>query len=569
MRRFNLSLILLATLLAPFAPLPRAQQTATAPAAGANAVAAPRTAPTASAAARKAAENITAARLREDLYWVADDARQGRNTPSPGLDETARFIADRLARAKVRPAGDDGTYFQKIELRSTVVDLVKTRAELGGHAFKAAEDFVLASSVNAEVTGQLVFVGHGWVVKSKGMDAYAGLDVRDKIMVVTGGGSSGVAPPQGVTTEYISAQPASDWESPVSYAQKHGARAVVLVPQRHERIWQFLLRNMNRTAYTPARLAEESGRGADVKIPVIVPSAAMLAALFEGERSTGPQVLKAAADQTNAAGFDLTPAKRLTITTAVETSTAMTQNVVGVLEGGDAKLKDEYVAIGAHYDHVGVGREVNGDAIYNGADDDGSGTVAVLAIAEAFARGPRPKRSILFVWHCGEEKGLWGSEYFVKFPTVPIRQVVAQLNIDMIGRSRAVGDTKNPGLTGPDEIYVIGSKMMSTELGELSESVNRTYLNLKYNYKYDAPDDPEQFFYRSDHYNYALQGVPIAFFFDGVHEDYHRPSDTPDKIDYQKMEKVTRTVFVMATELANMRSRVVVDKPLAAERRRR
>jgi Zn-dependent M28 family amino/carboxypeptidase len=192
-------------------------------------------------------------------------------------------------------------------------------------------------------------------------------------------------------------------------------------------------------------------------------------------------------------------------------------------------------------------------------------------MAEAFSKGPRPRRSILFVWHTGEEKGLWGSEYFTRYPTVPLRQVVAQLNIDMIGRSKKEGDTNpaNKMLSGPDEIYVIGSRMMSTQLGELNEAVNRGYLNLKYNYHYDEPNDPERLFYRSDHFNYAKQGVPIIFFFDGVHEDYHRPTDSPDKIDYRKLENITRTVFVLASELANAPARPVVDRQIPASRLQR
>jgi Zn-dependent M28 family amino/carboxypeptidase len=229
-------------------------------------------------------------------------------------------------------------------------------------------------------------------------------------------------------------------------------------------------------------------------------------------------------------------------------------------------LKNEYVAIGAHYDHVGIGRAVAGDSIYNGADDDGSGTVAVLAIAEAFARGPRPKRSILFVWHAGEEHGLWGSRYITEYPVVPLDRIIAQLNIDMIGRSKNEGDT-NPArreLSGPHEIYMIGSKLMSTELGALSETVNKSYLNLTFNYKYDDPGDPNRFFFRSDHYNYAQKGIPIIFYFDGLHEDYHRPSDSFEKIDYQKLERVTRTIYATAWELANRAKRPAVNKPLPA-----
>jgi len=294
----------------------------------------------------------------------------------------------------------------------------------------------------------------------------------------------------------------------------------------------------------------------------------MLAALFEGERVDGARVLQAAKSGESLNSFALAPAKRLRLDLSMKIERAETQNIVAVVEGRDAKLKNEYVALGAHYDHVGTGREVNGDAIYNGADDDGSGTTALLAMAEAFMKGPRPRRSILFVWHAGEEKGLWGSQYFAEFPTVPLSQIVTQLNMDMIGRSKRPGDTnpRNRMLSGPEEIYVIGSRMMSTELANLSESLNRSYLNLKFNYHYDDPNDPDRFFYRSDHYNYAKKGIPIIFYFNGVHEDYHQPSDTPDKIDYQKMEKVTRTIFVLASELANAAKRPAVDKQVPAER---
>jgi Zn-dependent M28 family amino/carboxypeptidase len=230
-------------------------------------------------------------------------------------------------------------------------------------------------------------------------------------------------------------------------------------------------------------------------------------------------------------------------------------------------LQNEYVALGAHYDHVGV-RAVAGDGIYNGADDDGSGTTALLAMAEALAHAKlRPKRSVLFVWHAGEEKGLWGSRYFTDYPTVPLDHIVTQLNIDMIGRSKKEGDTnpRNKDLSGPDAVYVIGSKMMSSELGEITETVNKSYLNLTFDYRYDDPADPNRFFFRSDHFNYARKGIPIVFFFDGVHEDYHRPGDEAQKIDYQKMARITKTVYMMLWEIANRPARPKVDKQLPAE----
>jgi hypothetical protein len=519
-------------------------------------------------AARKDAALITAEKMRKDLYWIADDARAGRDTPSPGLDETARYIADRLRSLKVRPAGGDGTYFQKIVLRSSGVDREKTTASLGDRTYKVGEGFLPSGRASGEAEGQVVFAGHGWVFRPKGVDAYQGLDVRDRIVVVTGDGR---VPPPGVTQKEITEAPGGSWESPLSYAQKNGARALVLVPRNFERRWRSASMALARPTYYPARLQDESDEALDLPpaaLPAIVPSRELLDALFAGEQTDGAAVLRAATTGESLKGFALAADKRLRLRLSLVNSEATTQNVVGIIEGRDRRLRNEYVALGAHYDHVGVGRPVNGDSIYNGADDDGSGTTALLALAEAFSRGRRPARSILLVWHAGEEKGLWGSEYFAKFPTVPLERVVAQLNIDMIGRSRLPGDTnqKNSMLTGPEEIYVIGSKMMSTELGELSEAVNAAYLGIKFNYHYDQPNDPERLFYRSDHYNYAKTGIPIIFYFDGIHEDYHQPSDHADKIDYQKMERVTRTIFVTASELANRPARPVVDRQLSADR---
>jgi Zn-dependent M28 family amino/carboxypeptidase len=289
-------------------------------------------------------------------------------------------------------------------------------------------------------------------------------------------------------------------------------------------------------------------------------------ALFQGERQNATSIFEAAfGGGEMPEPFALSPEKQMTITVVNKTDPVSTQNVVAIFEGSDPVLKNEYVALGAHYDHIGIGIPVNGDAIYNGADDDGSGTTALLSIAEALSKAPiRPKRSVLFVWHAGEEKGLWGSRYFTDNPTIPLDHIVTQINIDMIGRSKKEGDTnsRNRELSGPNEIYVIGSKMMSTELGDLSEAVNKGYLNLSFNYRYDDPNDPNRFFFRSDHFNYARKGIPIIFFFDGEHEDYHRPGDSPDKIDYQKMEKVVRTVYMTLWEIANRPTRPTVDKQL-------
>jgi hypothetical protein len=496
-------------------------------------------------------EAITAAQLKDYLHFVASDEMEGRDTPSRGLDLTAKFIAVNLSRWGVKPAGADGTFFQKFALTSRRIMPEQTVASVTGQSFKLGEDFI-AQLYPGSASGQIVYVGHGLVVKAKNINAYQGVEVKDKIMLVV------EAYPKGVTFRDLRGGAGEDYRA---YARAHGAKGIIVIPGSSTlAFWD----QRYKSSLNPTRPAMESPQQSE-RVPAIVASEKMIGALLQGEKIDYETIKKQASEGAFGEAFDLSPNKQASFTVAAKIETMATQNVVGLIEGGDPQLKGEYVAIGAHYDHVGVRPNGEGDRIFNGADDDGSGTVATLAIAEALSKSPqRPKRSIIFVWHAGEEKGLWGSDYFTDNPTVPINQIVAQLNIDMIGRSKQEGDTKpaNANLTGPHELYVIGSKMMSTELGELSEAVNNSFLKLAFNYKYDAPNDPERFFYRSDHYNYAKRGVPIIFYFSGVHEDYHRPSDHADKIDYEKMEKVTRTVFATMWKLANAPSRPKVDKQL-------
>jgi Zn-dependent M28 family amino/carboxypeptidase len=358
---------------------------------------------------------------------------------------------------------------------------------------------------------------------------------------------------------------------PGEYALKQGAKAVLVVPDFQTLSnWERNRSLLMERGVPSVEKFQAQNNGPRVLRIVISPK--MASALFQGESKNAAALVDAYATGNTAEPFALKAEKQLNINVTTKNDAATTQNVVAVWEGSDPLLKNEYVAVGAHYDHIGISPspDKNGDSINNGADDDGSGTTAILSMAEALAHTtPRPRRSILFVWHCGEEKGLWGSRYFTDNPTVPLDKVVAQLNIDMIGRSKKDGDTNpaNAELTGPNEVYVIGSTMMSTELGQLSNRVNQSYLKLNYNVKYDDPHDPNRFFFRSDHFNYARKGIPIIFFFDGVHEDYHRPGDEPQKIDYDKMEKVTRTVYLTMWEVANLPTRPTVDKPLPAELR--
>ncbi|HET8781999.1 MAG TPA: M20/M25/M40 family metallo-hydrolase, partial [Pyrinomonadaceae bacterium] len=354
---------------------------------------------------------------------------------------------------------------------------------------------------------------------------------------------------------------------PSDYARSKGVVGLIYVADsQYLANWQ---RNRQRIMERGSTVVAKFQSPTGPTVPSIVISLETAQSLLAGEKNAEGIFSDAAAAKLPAP-FLMSDQKKITMNVASSTETIPTQNVVAVWEGGDPTLKAEYVALGSHYDHVGSGCGPAGveDTICNGADDDGSGTTAMLAMAEALAKATtRPKRSILFVWHCGEEKGLWGSRYFTENPTVPLNAIVAQINMDMIGRSKTDGDTNasNKELSGPNTIYLIGSTMMSTELGEVVNSVNKSFLNLTFDTRYDDPKDPNRFFYRSDHINYARKGIPIIFFFDGVHEDYHRKSDTADKIDYQKMEKVTRTIYMTAWEIANRPARLKVDKPLPAQ----
>jgi hypothetical protein len=513
---------------------------------------------------RKTVEGVTAEQLRNYLYFVASDEMEGRDTPSRGLDTTAKFIGMNLNRWGFKPAGDDGTFYQHIDLLRYKINLTATTVNLAGQQLVWGTDYLAAANAGSVSSAPIVFGGNGWFIKSKNIAPLTGVDVKGKVVVVYSEPS-----PKGMNFQQLRAlgKQGVDWMDPVSYAKQNGAVGII-----------FLATPGTVNAWDRTRRQREAGGGYFVeklrtsqpdKFPSITLSQKQSENLFTGESTNLDAIVKAYnADQTLQA-FPLGAGKTAAINVATDEDRARTQNVVAVWEGDDPVLKNEMVAIGAHYDHVGTNPNAQGpDKIWNGADDDGSGTVSVLSIAEALAKAhDRPKRSVLFVWHCGEEKGLWGSQYFNAFPTVNIKNVIAQLNIDMIGRSKKMGDTnpRNKDLTDANSVYVIGKDMMSSTLGGVVDAVNKSYLSLGYDTRYDDPKDPNRFFFRSDHFNYALNGIPITFWFDGVHEDYHQPGDEPQKIDYDKMEKVARTIMLTLLELTDLKDRPKIDKQLPPE----
>lgn len=524
------------------------------------------------ASARVGAERITSKELGAYVQFLAADELEGRDTPSLGLDIAANFISSNLASWGLTPLGDQGSYFQRISLRKDLVDIPQTHLELDGISYLPCRDFIPLPAAGA-ASGPLVYVGDGWFVPSKHLNPYQGIDIQGKTVVVLGSGL-----PKSVPIYELG----SGDEDPYSYAQHHGAKALIHIPNLGQR---YALESARQTAFekgafsVPSLLLPPtvpydyslSGGSAEfpikdgLHIPMITALPPLINALFAGEKLRATEIFQNGVGDPGEA-FAFNPAKHMSLTVELHSENMQIRNVVALLEGSDPQLKKEYVVIGAHYDHLGIqsrGKAAADHKIYHGADDNGSGSAALLAIARAFSLGTRPKRSIFFVWYSGEEKGEWGSKFITTFSPVPLDSVIAQLNMDMIGRTKLEND-KDPqdaDLTGVNEVYVSGSRMLSTELGELSDAVNNNFLKLKFNYHFDDPKNWD-LLDRSDDASYLRKGIPVIYYFTGFHADYHATSDTAEKIDLIKMEKISRTVYATAHTLANLAHRPRVDGKL-------
>jgi len=510
--------------------------------------------------------------LERRLRFIASDALEGRESLSPGFRAAAEYLASELGGLGLTPRGDDGSFLQHVTMRRTSVDPATTTVEVAGQTFKFGDDLLARGGGSA--VGRVVYVGHGYRIPSKNVDPFAGVEVKDAVLLVLPG-----TPPGVTTRELRTLKKGVDWWGPEDSARALGARGVIRIPDSEDLAnWQRTReRETSRGTLVVDRLAPD-----EAPVPVVTAGPRLLDVLLRGEREDAGRLRQRAQARDPGVSFALTASKQVALEVGARISREDTFNVVASVEGTDPVLRSEFIALGAHLDHIGLrgartnsvsadksakGPSVDQDVINNGADDDGSGVVALAEMAAAAMRGPGPKRSLLFVWHTGEESGGWGARYLTAFPPVPIDRIVAQLNLDMIGRSRRPGDESagNRDLTGPDEVYVVGASRLSRALADTVATVNHAYLNLTLNPKYDDPADPERIYERSDHYEYARKGIPVAFFFSGLHEDYHRPSDEIDRIDFVKLQKIARTVLAVAWELGNAPDRPALDSPQTAE----
>ena len=456
-----------------------------------------------------AVSSITAEDFVRRVGIIAHDSMRGRNTPSPELDQTAEYLASEFRKMGLLPGAGGGSFIQRYPLRRERVDIVASGVSIpGGRTLRLGTDVIVLSG---GATGPRGISGPVVVVSGTPDSAQSleELDVRGAVVLVAASGSRG-------------------WSrGELRGLQQQGPVAVVILSRRSDSDWRTAQRGLDRVFL---RKAWGSGGMPVVEVRQEAIEGALEASGFDlaAARLRGDEPL----ETERISGFNITINLEYEI---VEELTA--PNVVAILEGSDPTLRDEYVTFSAHMDHVGVGNPVNGDSIYNGADDDASGTIAVLEAAEAFATlHPRPRRSLMFVIVSGEEKGLWGSEYFTDNPPVPIENIVANLNTDMVGRN------------WKDTIVAIGKE--HSNLGETLDRVNARHPELGMT----AIDDiwPNQrFYFRSDHYNFARKGIPILFFFNGTHEDYHRPSDHVEKIDGEKAARIVKLVFFLGLDIAN------------------
>lgn len=478
------------------------------------------------------AATITESELKEHLYTYASDAFEGRETGKPGQKKAVEYLKAAYEAMEIPPAlGMETGYFQKVPLEMSRLPVGVI--QINGSTYQNGGDFLTFGEGDGTFD-EIVYVGYG--IETEGYSDYEGLDVRGKLLIMNAG-----EPTKEDGTYLLSGtSEASKWSNiseaigkRMEVAEAKGAAGVFYVDDANFKRYKAYFDNMRRNDSGRMDLASE-----DTQTPMVLLKGSVAEQLLDRGEDTAKGVLKA----------------DITLAVESENEAVDSENVVAFLRGSERP--GEYVVISSHLDHIGIAP--NG-AINNGADDDGSGTVAMLEIAEAFKEaaeaGKRPKRSIVFLHVTGEEKGLLGSRYYTdRDPIFPLEQTVANLNIDMIGRI----DPKREG--DRNYIYLIGSDKLSTELHELSERVNTKYAGLELDYTYNDENDPNRFYYRSDHYNFAKNNIPIIFYFNGTHADYHQPGDTPDKINYDLLQNRTRLIFHTAWEIANRDARLVVDK---------
>lgn len=478
-------------------------------------------------------ESITADDLSAHLHFLASPELEGRETSFRGQKVAARYIAAVFQKLRLKPIGDKGTYFQHLDLEVTRISeqtTITLAVPSGKKEFWIRKDFLTNSSRDTVLEAPVLFVGYADQAISK-----EGEELMKGKIVLSLVGTKSPAEEAGTRSSrrLLATRPYPGAVATLVILDETGPTSL---PSLVNRFSNAIDKGSMRL------VGGESRRGTSSSLTYYI-SSELAREILAGAGTTIEAV------RTSATGESFRPLTLGNVMARIDSKIArdikQSENVIGMLEGSDPKLKNEIVIFTAHYDHLGI----NADGqINHGADDDGSGTAGVLELAEAFAVNPvKPKRSVVFMTVTGEEKGLLGSYYYSQNPIIPMEKTIANLNTDMIGRV----DKKYEAMDNPNYVYVIGSDKISTELDSVLRVSNASSENLLLDYTFNDDNDPNQFYRRSDHFNFARNGVPVVFYFTGVHDDYHRPTDTVEKILFGRAASITRLIFVTGWNTAN------------------
>lgn len=475
--------------------------------------------------------------IKQHVAILASDAFEGREVGEPGEEMAAQYIANYFSKIGIPPYKNN-TYFQEFNLIKR--GFKNINLELSGVQYEFNKDFFSFPMFSPTIikSNDILFLGYG--IESEKYNDYQ-QNIEGRVIMILQG------EPKDKNGNYILSgskkkSPKRSWKDKLKTAKKNKAKAVIFISENYESDFNTYKHRIEHDALN--LLIKED------QIPFFYVNKEITKKVL-GKNKIEKYKNKISSTKKT---LSKTANKKISIATKNNEKIITGKNVLGYIEGGDPVLKDEIIIITAHYDHIGI---IDGK-VHNGADDNASGTAGLLEVASAFQLakklGLEFKRSILCMPVSAEEKGLLGSYYYAEKPEFPLEETIANLNMDMVGRP----DENHPG--NENYIYIIGSDKLSTDLHNTSEYANSKYVNMELDYTYNEPGDPNRFYYRSDHYNFAKNNIPSIFYFSGLNEDYHKHTDTMEKLSYKKIESLTKLIFYTAWELSNATNRPVVDK---------
>ncbi|HLN56403.1 MAG TPA: M20/M25/M40 family metallo-hydrolase [Bacteroidales bacterium] len=511
---------------------------------------------------KKPEDRITASELETHVTFLASPLLRGRLNGAPELGIAAEYIASQAKLIGLRPANGD-SYFQTYPVLQTKMDLQKSGVKVSS----PGDTLTLIDPVynlnpqgpaNLDLEGEVVFAGYG--IKTNEYNDLEGLDIKGKIVIVMDGGPMKDNQPFLAEKSYYSK---SGFQMKLGALMSPGPKAVLFVPAPSSGYKSFADEMPGLAGYLSTKTVLKGSKDLTSGLMSLMPKIMFINRSVADAVLAGGKDLNALQKEINETSkpksFQVGGKKLRIIQNALNEEKTLS-NVAGYIEGSDPVLKNEIVVFSAHYDHIGD----EGGAIHAGADDDASGCAALLAMADALQNmKKKPLRSVMFLWVSGEEIGLFGSQTYVEHPLFPLEKTVADLNMDMIGRVKETADsTKETPMTGPNNVFVIACNQ-SKELMNIAAEIDKKNV-IDFDYSLSGRDHPLQLFARSDHFNFVKHDIPVLFFTTGLHSDYHTPGDVIAKIDFNKMQLVTRTMFEIGLEVAGRKSRLVVDNPYSS-----